>query len=66
MNWTTLRQLAPHYLAMVVLLVVATTVLGIVAPWLDFWGFVAVAVLVGLLYPVAVHLLGVAPEAWQR
>lgn len=66
MNWTSLRQLAPHYLAMVLLLVVVTSVLGIVAPWLDFWAFVLVAVLVGVLYPVAVHVLGVAPEPWQR
>lgn len=66
MDAESIRQLAPHYLLMLVLLVAVTTVLRAVAPGLGFGVLVMVAILVGVLYPVAVHLLGVAPEPWQR
>ena len=60
------RQLAPHFLAMLVLYVIA-----IVAVWMafdmeGFWVSLAIALAIAILYPSIARTFGVAPEAWSR
>lgn len=60
-----LREL-PHLLVIVTLVLVAIPVVQLVLPdsW-SFWGGLAVAVLVGVLYRPVVTRLGYAPEHWE-
>jgi len=60
-----LIELAPHYVAMLALTVVALTVVrGFVA--LSFWQEFLVIVPVVFLYRPLVERLGVAPSAWTE
>lgn len=63
---STWRQLAPHFLAMLVIYV-----LGIIAVWMafdmeGFWVSLAIALAIAILYPSVVRAFGVAPEPWAR
>ncbi|MEF8813581.1 MAG: hypothetical protein V5A55_07150 [Halovenus sp.] len=61
---STLRQLAPHYVAMLLLVFVILAIVRQVAGELSFWiefGLIAVIV---FAYRPAVRALGVAPPVW--
>lgn len=61
-----IRQLLPHYVVLILLLMVVVTALRAVFPGLGFWVTFVIALLVSILYPFATRALGVAPEPWQR
>jgi hypothetical protein len=62
----TQRELLPHYVVLLVVLLIALAgiraVLGDVNPLAN----IAVVVVIVLVYPTIVELLGVAPEAWRE
>ena len=66
MDGDRIRQLLPHYAAMILILLVALAIIEAFFPDRSFWIGIGVAVLVGLAYPHVVRRLGVAPESWQR
>jgi len=64
MDWDTIRELLPHYLALILILTALLTGLQLVWPGASIWVQIGVAVLLGLAYPTAVRYLGIAPEPW--
>ena len=64
-NWETIRQLLPHYVALAVILLVVLTGLRYLVPDLSFWVRLAIALFIGIVYPPIVRALGYAPEAWE-
>lgn len=60
------RQLLPHYVVLILLLMVVITVVRAVLPGLGFWVTFGIALVISILYPFAARALGVAPEPWQR
>lgn len=63
MNTSKQRQLLPHYLAVVALVVVALA--AVRALPVSRWFNLVAVLLVVLSYPTIVRLLGVEPDAWQ-
>lgn len=59
------RQLAPHWAAMFVIMFVLLAIAELLIGELSFWQSVGLVVVVALGYPTAVRYLGVAPEVWQ-
>lgn len=60
------RQLAPHFLAMLVVYVMAIIA---VQMWFDvqsFWISLAIALAIALVYPSVVRSFGLEPEVWKR
>ena len=64
-DWVTVRQLLPHYVALAVILLVVLTGLRLAVPDLSFWIRLGIALLIGLVYPPIVRALGYAPEVWE-
>lgn len=62
---STIRQLLPHYLILIIILSVVLTLMRMFVPGAGMWIQVGVAVILGLLYPPLLRYLGKAPEAWQ-
>ena len=67
MNWDAIRELLPHYVALIVILTVILTALQFLWPGGEpsLWVQIGVAVVLGLAYPNAVRYLGYAPAAWE-
>ncbi|MFB6086401.1 MAG: hypothetical protein ABEJ84_06295 [Halodesulfurarchaeum sp.] len=67
MNWDTLRELLPHYLALIIILTALLTGMTLFWPGGEpsLWVQIGVAVILGLAYPTAVRYLGFAPSAWE-
>lgn len=65
MDRTTLRQLFPHYVILVVLISVILVAIRMVAPDFNIWYQSAIAILVGTVYPPLLRYLDRAPEPWQ-
>ncbi|MFP4217348.1 MAG: hypothetical protein ACLFR6_00655 [Salinarchaeum sp.] len=67
MNWDDIRDLLPHYVALIVILTVLLTALQIYWPGGEpsIWVQIGVAVVLGLAYPTMMRYLGYAPEAWD-
>lgn len=59
------RELVPHYLALVAIISILVVAMQVVAPWATIWHQTALAVVVGLAYPLALRYLGMAPSAWE-
>lgn len=66
MDWGAIRDLLPHWLAMFFLMGGVVIVRDRFFPEVSVWVILAIAILVGLAYPRAVRVLGVAPEQWKR
>lgn len=60
-----LRELAPHYLIVVILIFVALIAVDVFFEDVGFVWRVAVAVAIGLAYPLVLRQLDMAPEPWQ-
>lgn len=60
------RQLAPHFLAMLVFYVIGVIAVQMYFDVQSFWASLAIALLIAVLYPSAVRSFGLAPEVWQH
>jgi hypothetical protein len=60
----TIIELAPHYVAMLILVTIALTILRNAVENLGFWVELVVIVVVVFLYPFVVRRLGYEPSAW--
>lgn len=65
MDRTELRQLAPHYVAAMVLVFVVVAGLDALAG-IPFWIGVVIALGIGAVYRPLTIALGVAPEPWRE
>lgn len=61
-----IRQLAPHWAAMFLLMIAVLTLVERVVGSVGFVPSVALVVAVAVAYPFVVRALGVAPPVWQR
>lgn len=61
-----IRQLAPHWAAMFVLMILFVAIGESVVGSLSIWHSTAVIVATAIVYPTAVRYLGIAPETWQH
>ncbi len=60
-----IRQLAPHWAAMFVLMILLVVIGESIIGSLLIWQSTALIVATAVAYPVVVRYLGVAPETWQ-
>jgi len=60
-----LKQLAPHYIAMLVLVVLVLTVVQTAVGEIGFWLELAIVLVVVFAYRPIVVRLGVAPSGWR-
>jgi len=60
------RQLAPHWAVMFVVMFVALAGVERVAGGLGLGASLAIVLVVAVAYPVVVRALGVAPPVWQQ
>lgn len=60
------RQLAPHWAVMFVVMIGLIAVVETVYGTLAFWQSLLLVLLVAFGYPSIVRRLGVAPEVWQH
>ncbi|CCQ34560.1 hypothetical protein HLRTI_001597 [Halorhabdus tiamatea SARL4B] len=65
MDTDLLRDLAPHYVVMVVLAYATITVANNVVGSLNFWVELAVIIVVFFGYRVAIVRTGYGPEIWE-
>lgn len=61
-----LVELAPHYVAMLLLTFVALAIVRSILPGLSFLQEFVVIVVIVFLYRPAVQRLGLGPSAWER
>ena len=61
-----LRILAPHYVAMIALILLALTIADYLVDDLAFLYRLALAALVAIAYPIFLRMIGKTPEPWQR
>jgi uncharacterized membrane protein YdbT with pleckstrin-like domain len=66
MESNTLVELAPHYLAMLLLVFLVLAVVRTLVGDLGFWIEVVIIFVVVFLYRPGVKRLGVAPSAWEN
>jgi len=67
MDTDRIREVAPHYVVMVVLAILVFTVIEmIVGRELGFWAELLIIGIVVFSYRPAVMALGVGPSAWER
>lgn len=62
----TIRALAPHWVAMFLLMLLLLRAVEAVLGRPSIWASFALILAVALAYPAAVRALGVAPEPWRR
>jgi len=60
-----LKELVPHYVAVMLLVVIVLTVVQTVVGEIGFWVELVLILLVVFAYRVIVMRLGVAPSGWQ-
>jgi len=60
-----LKELAPHYIAMLVLVVLVLTVVQTAVGEIGFWLELAIVLVVVFAYRPIVVRLGVAPSGWR-
>jgi hypothetical protein len=58
-------EVAPHYAAILLLVVLAPAVLQLAVGEIDFWVELAITVVIVVAYPSVVRRLGVAPSGWR-
>lgn len=61
-----LRILAPHYVAMIILILLALTIADMLVDDLAFLYRLGLAAIVAIAYPIVLRALGKTPEPWQR
>jgi len=61
-----LLELVPHYVALVVLLLLALTAVRVLVGDVGLWVELVIAFVVAVAYRPLVARLGYAPSAWQR
>jgi len=61
-----LLELVPHYVALVIVLLVALTALRLLVGEVALWAELLVAFVVAVAYRPVVRRLGYAPSAWER
>lgn len=66
MDTDRLLSLAPHYVAMLLLVFLVTTVVEMVAGDLGFWVELVIVVAVVFAYRPVVTRLGIGPDEWGR
>ena len=64
MDTDSLAYLVAHYIAMIALIFVVLVVFETAGFDVPLWLGVALAILIGLVYPRAVAALGIAPDRW--
>jgi len=60
-----LKELVPHYVAVMILVVIVLTIVQTVVGEITFWIELVLILLVVFAYRVIVMRLGVAPSGWQ-
>lgn len=65
MDTDQLKELVPHYLAMILIVFGVLTVLRVTVGDLGFWGELVVVVAIAFAYRPLVLRLGVAPSVWE-
>lgn len=65
MDTDRLKDLAPHYVAMFVLVLIALEVVRLAIGEISFWLELAIIVVVVFSYRPLVMRLGVGPDSWQ-
>lgn len=66
MDKEVLLELVPHYVAMVVLVLLVLTLVRLLVGDLGFWVELAIIIVLVFAYRPAVQALGVAPEIWEE
>lgn len=61
-----LRQLAPHWAVILVIVFVSFTLIENTVGPLELWQSLVVVAVIAFGYPIVVRSLGVAPEIWQH
>lgn len=61
-----LRELVPHYVAMLILVFLVLSVIRAIVGDLGFWLEFVIVIVVAAAYQPLVRYLGVAPTAWER
>ncbi len=59
------RQLAPHFLAMFVIYLIAFQIVSALFGVQNFWVSLGIAVVVAIVYPTLVRSVGLEPEVWS-
>jgi len=65
MDTDQLKELVPHYVAMLLLVFLALTLVRATVGELDFWTELVVVVVLVFAYRPIVARLGIAPSAWE-
>lgn len=65
MDTDRLKELAPHYVAMLVLVFLVLEIVGAVAGEIGFWVELVLIVIVVFAYRPVVVRLGIAPRGWE-
>lgn len=60
-----LKELAPHYVAMLLLVFLVLAIVRTAVGNLNFWIELAIVVAIVLAYPSLVMRLGVGPSVWE-
>jgi hypothetical protein len=66
MDRETILELVPHYLALVILLILVLAAVRAVAGEIGFWVELGIAFVIAIVYRPLVQYLGYAPSAWER
>ncbi len=66
MNRESLVEVIPHYLALLILVILTLTVVRTAFGELAFWIEFAIVVVVAFAYRPIVMRLGIGPSAWER
>jgi hypothetical protein len=66
MDTDRLRELLPHYVAMLGALFLAIALVRVAVGETSFWMEMGVALVIAVAYRPVVHYLGVAPDAWTE
>ncbi|MES3162417.1 MAG: hypothetical protein PPP55_12770 [Halorubrum sp.] len=61
-----LRQLAPHWGVILIVVFVSFALIENVVGELAFWQSLLIIAVIAFGYPLVVRRFGVAPEVWQR
>lgn len=63
--WENVRGLIPHYLVLVLLILLGLRIAERLLGPLGFWGSLALATAIAVAYPLALRAAGRAPAGWQ-